>query len=55
MENKEPKSKIQNLLMLTSLQTAIGYFKEDEFVEKLIGQKLDEYSMHKKKFFLLKN
>ena len=40
-ENTEPKSKIQNLLMLTSLQTAIGYFKEDELVEKLIGQKFD--------------
>ena len=40
-EDKEPKSKIQNLLMLTSLQTAIGYFKEDELVENLIGQKFD--------------
>eukprot|EP00090_Calanus_glacialis_P006199 TRINITY_DN14861_c0_g1_i2.p1 TRINITY_DN14861_c0_g1~~TRINITY_DN14861_c0_g1_i2.p1 ORF type:complete len:655 (-),score=152.05 TRINITY_DN14861_c0_g1_i2:36-1769(-) len=41
IENTDPKSKIQNLLMLTSLQTAIGYFKEDELVEKLIGQKFD--------------
>ena len=29
----------RNLLMLTSLQSAVGYFKENESIEKLIGHK----------------
>ena len=35
----EKQKETQSLLMLTSLQTAIGFFKENDLVEKLIGPK----------------
>jgi hypothetical protein len=42
-ECSESKSKIQNLLMLTSLQIAVGYCKEDQLVGKMIGSNFEMF------------
>merc|ERR1711892_1585736 len=38
-----PKSNIDKIVALTSLQTAAGFFKSDDIIEKIIGNKFEAF------------